>query len=122
MRTPAVREYLLGIGKRWIDFGIDGWRLDVANEIDDDYFWREFRDRVKGANPEAYIVGEVWVDASHWLKGDMWDAVMNYIFTRACIAFFIGEDVDEGELKRTSLYPCRAKRRGGVREEYRGVA
>ena len=57
------------------------------------------------ANPEAYIVGEVWTDAPRWLQGDMWDAVMNYQFTRACIAFFIGEDVDEQELRRTSLYP-----------------
>jgi neopullulanase len=105
IQTPAVREFLFDAARHWIDFGIDGWRLDVANEIEDDAFWREFRTRVRDGNPEAYIVGEVWVDASHWLKGDMWDAVMNYLFTRACIAFFIGEDVDEGELKRTSLYP-----------------
>lgn len=105
VRTKAVREFLLGIGRRWIDFGIDGWRLDVANEIDDDDFWREFRRRVKGANPDAYIVGEVWAESRRWLRGDMWDAVMNYMFTRACIAFFIGPDVDEAELKRTSLHP-----------------
>jgi neopullulanase len=103
--SPEVREFLWGIGRRWIDFGIDGWRLDVPNEIDDDSFWREFRHRVKDGNPEAYIVGEVWSDALRWLKGDMWDAVMNYQFTRACIAFFIGKDVDEEDLRRTSLYP-----------------
>jgi cyclomaltodextrinase / maltogenic alpha-amylase / neopullulanase len=105
VQTPAVREFLLGIGRTWVDFGIDGWRLDVANEIDDDSFWQEFRHRIKAANPEAYIVGEVWGDSSRWLRGDMWDAVMNYLFTRACIAFFIGDIVDEAELKRTSLYP-----------------
>jgi cyclomaltodextrinase / maltogenic alpha-amylase / neopullulanase len=103
--TPAVREFLLRIGREWIDFGIDGWRLDVANEIDDDLFWREFRHRVKSGNPEAYIVGEVWGDSSRWLQGEMWDAVMNYLFTRACIAFFIGDSVDEVELKRTCLHP-----------------
>lgn len=106
IKAPAVREFLLGVARKWIDFGIDGWRLDVANEIDDDDFWREFRRRVRAGNPEAYIVGEVWVDSSRWLKGDMWDAVMNYIFTRACIAFFIGESVDESELRRTCLYPA----------------
>ena len=89
--SPDVREFLWGIGRKWIEFGIDGWRLDVPNEIDDDDFWREFRIRVRAVNPEAYIVGEVWTDAERWLKGDMWDAVMNYQFTRACIAFFIGE-------------------------------
>jgi len=89
----------------WIEFGIDGWRLDVPNEIDDDSFWREFRQRVRAANPEAYIVGEVWTDAERWLEGDMWDAVMNYQFTRACLAFFIGEAVNEDDLRRTSLFP-----------------
>jgi cyclomaltodextrinase len=103
-----VREFLWDIGRKWIDLGIDGWRLDVANEIDDDSFWREFRRRVKGANPEAYIVGEVWTESVRWLKGDMWDAVMNYPFTRACISFFIGSDVDEDELRRTSLFPSHA--------------
>ncbi len=104
--TPAVREYLLGIGRKWIDFGIDGWRLDVANEIDDDSFWREFRARVRVGNPEAYIVGEVWNDSTHWLNGgDMWDAVMNYQFTRACLAFFAGSNLNTDDLKRTSLHP-----------------
>jgi neopullulanase len=105
-KTPAVREFLWGIGRKWIDFGIDGWRLDVASEIDDDEFWREFRSRVRAGNPEAYIVGEVWADSRRWLQGDMWDAVMNYLFTRACIAFFIGKEVDEPELKRTCLFPA----------------
>jgi neopullulanase len=103
---PAVREFLWGIARKWIDFGIDGWRLDVANEIDDDDFWREFRRRVKAGNPEAYIVGEIWSEARRWLRGDMWDAVMNYMFTRACISFFVGVDLDESELRRTSLYPA----------------
>jgi neopullulanase len=101
--TPAVREFLWGIGRKWIDFGIDGWRLDVPNEIDDDAFWREFRSRVRAGNPEAYIVGEVWSEAKRWLHGDMWDAVMNYLFTRACIAFFIGAAVDRDELAKTSF-------------------
>jgi cyclomaltodextrinase / maltogenic alpha-amylase / neopullulanase len=101
--TPAVREFLWGIGRKWIDFGIDGWRLDVPNEIDDESFWREFRRRVRAGNPEAYIVGEVWTEARRWLKGDMWDAVMNYLFTRACVAFFIGEAVDHQELAKTSF-------------------
>ncbi len=91
---PEVREFLWGIARTWVEFGIDGWRLDVPNEIDDDAFWREFRVRVRAVNPDAYIVGEVWTDSQRWLKGDMWDAVMNYQFTRACIAFFIGETCD----------------------------
>jgi neopullulanase len=107
VKTPAVREFLWEIGRRWIDFGIDGWRLDVPNEIDDDAFWREFRRRVKLANPEAYIVGEVWHEAQRWLQGDMWDGVMNYLFTRACIGFFIGGNVDRDQLERTTLSSAR---------------
>jgi neopullulanase len=103
---PEVREFLWGIARKWVELGIDGWRLDVPNEIEDDSFWREFRVRVRGANPDAYIVGEVWSDAPRWLQGDMWDAVMNYQFTRACIAFFIGDGLKEDELRKTSLHPA----------------
>lgn len=103
IQTPAVREFLLDVARRWIDFGIDGWRLDVANEIEDDAFWRDFRRRVRQGNPEAYIVGEVWTESQRWLQGDMWDAVMNYLFTRACIGFFIGDQADRTELDRTTL-------------------
>ena len=62
--------------------------------------------RVRSVNPDAYIVGEVWSEAQRWLQGDMWDAVMNYQFTRACIAFFIGENVNLEDLSRTSLHPA----------------
>ncbi len=66
---------------------IDGWRLDVANEIDHD-FWREFRKVVKKENPEALIVGEIWHEASEWVRGDQFDCVMNYSVQYACIDFF----------------------------------
>lgn len=103
IETRAVREFLWNVGRQWVEFGIDGWRLDVANEIEDDDFWREFRARVRGANSETYIVGEVWHEAQHWLRGDMWDAVMNYLFTRACVGFFIGDAVNREELEKTTL-------------------
>lgn len=92
-QNPQVREFIMRVAEYWIEQGIDGWRLDVPAEIDDDDFWREFRRRVKSRNPEAYIVGEVWHRANRWLDGDQFDAVMNYQFTRACISFFV--DVDE---------------------------
>src|SRR5262249_14741129 len=101
--TKAVREFLWGIARKWIDFGIDGWRLDVPNEIDDDDFWREFRSPGRARNPEAYIVGEVGREAKRWLGGHMWDAVMNYLFPRACIACFIGTAVNRDELAKTSF-------------------
>lgn len=80
---PEVREYLLEVATYWVEeMGIDGWRLDVANEVDH-AFWREFREAVKRADPEAYILGEVWHDSRAWLRGDQFDAVMNYLFTDA---------------------------------------
>ncbi|GGQ95483.1 glycoside hydrolase family 13 protein [Deinococcus ruber] len=92
--TQAVREFLWKVAEYWMQMGIDGWRLDVPNEIDDDEFWREFRRRVKAINPEAYIVGEIWGDAHRWLEGDQFDAVMNYPFTRPCIAYFGVDSID----------------------------
>lgn len=92
--TPAVREFLWGVARYWIEFGIDGWRLDVPAEINDDEFWRTFRHRVKAANPEAYIVGEIWDEADRWLQGDQFDAVMNYGVARAAIGFFAAATFD----------------------------
>jgi cyclomaltodextrinase / maltogenic alpha-amylase / neopullulanase len=105
--NPQVREYLMQVGEYWVREGIDGWRLDVPAEIKDDSLWRELRQRVKAQNPEAYIVGEIWHDARHWLRGDQFDAVMNYLFTKLCIEFFIGVDVDPSLIKGTSLWPVR---------------
>ncbi len=93
--TPAVREFLWSVGEYWISKGIDGWRLDVPNEIDDDEFWREFRRRVKNINPQAYIVGEIWGDASRWLEGDQFDAVMNYVFTTIAFEFLAGNKIQK---------------------------
>ena len=102
-RTPAVREFILDVARHWIDFGIDGWRLDVPSEIDDDSFWQEFRRRVKSANPEAYLVGEIWEDARRWLQGDQFDAVMNYLFTKAVLGYF-SDNLDLAEVHRAGGY------------------
>ncbi|GAB1471080.1 glycoside hydrolase family 13 protein [Chloroflexota bacterium] len=91
--SPAVREFLFSVAEHWVRLGIDGWRLDVPTEIDDDAFWREFRNRVRAINPEAYIVGEIWHEAQRWLQGDQYDAIMNYDVTKPCLAFF-GKKMD----------------------------
>jgi cyclomaltodextrinase / maltogenic alpha-amylase / neopullulanase len=103
--NEEVREFLFDVAEFWVKFGIDGWRLDVPAEIDDDKFWRTFRKRVKAANPEAYITGEIWHDARRWLKGDQFDAVMNYLFTKLCIEFFIGANADAQLVHGSSLWP-----------------
>ncbi|KGX92716.1 cyclomaltodextrinase [Pontibacillus halophilus JSM 076056 = DSM 19796] len=86
--NEQVKEYLLGVAKYWVEeFDIDGWRLDVANEVDHQ-FWREFRQTVKSAKEDAYILGEIWHDSMPWLQGDQFDAVMNYPFTEASLNLF----------------------------------
>jgi cyclomaltodextrinase len=89
--NPQVKEYIMQIGEYWLHHGIDGWRLDVPNEIETEGFWQEFRSRVKAINPEAYIVGEIWSDASQWLDGTQFDGVMNYMFAVPTIAFTAGD-------------------------------
>ena len=86
--NPAVREFIFGVARHWLELGIDGWRLDVPEDIDDDSFWQEFRQVVKSANPDAYILGEIWHEAQRWLQGDQFDAVMNYPFASAAMGFF----------------------------------
>lgn len=86
--NAEVREYFCGVGQYWIEeFGVDGWRLDVASEVDDG-FWRAFRSAVKAVKPDALLVGEVWETARHWLDGDMFDSTMNYDFRKHCRRFF----------------------------------
>lgn len=90
---PYLRQYFCDVGTYWIrEFDIDGWRLDVANELDDG-FLRAFRCAVKAAKPDALIVGEVWENAAHYLNGDMLDSAMNYDFRRYCRRFFAEEAV-----------------------------
>jgi Glycosidases len=84
----AVKDYFVAVGRYWIhEFKIDGWRLDVANEIDRN-FWREFRNGVKEENPEAVLIGEVWENSEIWLRGDIFDSTMNYDFRKHCLDFF----------------------------------
>jgi neopullulanase len=102
--TPAVREYLFDVAEYWIKFGADGWRLDVATEIDDDSFWQEFRNRVRAINPEAYIVAEIWHESQRWLQGDQFDAIMNYDVTRPVISFFANGKLDLKVLHQQTNY------------------
>jgi cyclomaltodextrinase len=88
IHNPGVREYILDVAKYWLEFGIDGWRLDVATEIEDPSFWQDFHRAVKTTNPDAYIVGECWEESMPWLQGDQFDAVMNYYTGWAALKFF----------------------------------
>jgi len=101
--NSGVRDYLFDVARYWIDFGVDGWRLDVPADIDDDSFWQEFRQVVKGANPDAYICGEIWHEAQRWLGGDQFDSVMNYVFTWNTLSFF-GADTLRNDWSHSDLH------------------
>ena len=89
-----VREYLISVATYWMEKGIDGWRLDVPDEIPFD-FWIEFRERVKEINPRAWILGEIWGDASPWLQGDGFDGVMNYRIGWSTLCWAGGEKLQK---------------------------
>jgi cyclomaltodextrinase / maltogenic alpha-amylase / neopullulanase len=95
--NPEVKEYLLEVGRYWVrEFDIDGWRLDVANEVDH-AFWREFRHEVKKIKSDLYILGEIWHDSMPWLRGDQFDAVMNYPFTTNILNLFAKRTISNKE-------------------------
>lgn len=80
--NPEVQRFVLDVALYWLRrCGIDGWRLDVGDEIAHS-FWKTFRREIKAEFPEALIIGEVWHYAPDFLRGDEWDTVMNYPFYR----------------------------------------
>lgn len=104
--NPAVREYLMQVGEYWIrNFDIDGWRLDVPTHITTPGFWEEFRERMRAIRPDLYLVGEIWREAADWLRGDRFDATMNYVFAAAAIAFAGADRVSENLVRDRSYDP-----------------
>ena len=89
--TQAVREYIFSAARYWLEQGIDGWRLDVPNEIDDDAFWAEFRRIVKRVNPRAALIGEIWEIDPRWVDEAHFDGLMNYPVRKALLAYLNGE-------------------------------
>ena len=92
-KNEEVQSFVIKVAEYWLTKGIDGWRLDVPEEINDQSFWRRFRKACKAIKPDCYITGEIWGDGSRWLKGDMFDAVMNYRLSLPCISFFAGDKI-----------------------------
>ncbi|HCL00814.1 MAG TPA: alpha-glycosidase, partial [Lachnoclostridium phytofermentans] len=89
--NEEVRKFLIDIACYYIkEFDIDGWRLDVSDEISHD-FWRLFRKEIKKIKEDCVIIGENWHDAYPFLMGDQFDSIMNYSFTKACLDYFAFE-------------------------------
>lgn len=95
--NPEVRGYFMKVCAHWIrEYGVDGWRLDVANEVDR-VFWRAFKQIGREIDPESVMIGEIWESAESWLRGDMFDSTMNYDFRKNCRDFFGTEKINAVE-------------------------
>ena len=95
--NPEVMKYLCEVGTYWIEEAdIDGWRLDVANEINHD-FWRKFRSAVREKKQECFLIAEIWEDSNIWLQGDQFDSSMNYTFSYLCRDFFATRSISVSE-------------------------
>ncbi|MCR5580470.1 MAG: glycoside hydrolase family 13 protein [Pseudobutyrivibrio sp.] len=95
-QSEELYNYVLDIGRKWVSppYNCDGWRLDVAADLGhseefNHKFWRDFRDAVKGANPNAIILAEHYGNPSSWLAGDQWDTIMNYDAFMEPLTFFL---------------------------------
>ncbi|HOT93491.1 MAG TPA: alpha-amylase family glycosyl hydrolase [Anaerolineae bacterium] len=86
--VPALRTYIYSdtqaIARYWLTQGADGWRLDVAGDVDPS-FWRDWRDDIRAAKADAITIAEEWGDASRFILGDQLDSTMNYRFRNAII-------------------------------------
>lgn len=84
-------KYLLDSTEYWLKTAdVDGVRLDVPGEVPF-WFWKLFNQRVKSVKPDAYIVGELWGNASEYVRPGVYDAVMNYAFFRDPVLKFLGQ-------------------------------
>lgn len=117
--VPPVRQYFFNITRRWMDpngdgdpsDGVDGWRLDVAEDVAP-AFWEDWYQLVKSINPNAYVVGEIWHEAPEWIAEKRFDALMNYPLAEIMVDFFIDcktrisvAEFDERLKKLRKAYP-----------------
>lgn len=91
MDHPEAADYMMEVAKYWVrEAGIDGWRLDVANEVSPD-FWVRFRRELKAEFPDLLLIGEIMHASGPWLRGDRFDGGMNYVLRDALLEFFAGQ-------------------------------
>ena len=114
---PSYLDYIIhakeSVSKQWIKLGAKGWRLDVVDELPDE-FLKMLRNAVKGEDPEAVLIGEVWEDASNklsygqkreYLLGKELDSVTNYPFRKTLLDFVLGSiNASEVHCRLMSLF------------------
>jgi len=101
--NPSYRQFIYGseesVISKWLNIGVAGWRLDVADELPDEFI-RELRQAINRISPNAVLIGEVWEDASNkisysklreYFLGEELDATMNYPFRASFLRFILGQ-------------------------------
>ena len=112
-RNPEYRDFICGgvVGK-WMDAGVSGWRLDVVDELSDE-FLDDLRRAVKKKNPDGVLIGEVWEDATdkvsygmrrRYLRGEQMDSVMNYPLRNGVISYIRDGECDTLRLATETIY------------------
>lgn len=92
--NPEVQRFILDVMDYWIrEFQIDGWRLDVADEVDESV-WMEARVKLKQKYPDLLLLGETWGQGLRLLDGSQMDCIMNYTFRDAVRDFIAFEKID----------------------------
>jgi len=104
--NPEVKEYLFKVVRRWLNFGADGWRVDVPNElVKAKEFFDEMRQLVKMEKEDAYLLAEIWQLDPSWVQGDQFDSLMNYALGRDILLNFARGSIDgENTLASLSRY------------------
>lgn len=119
--NPTYRQFIYGsdesVVSKWLNMGVAGWRLDVADELPDDFIL-ELRQAIKSIRPDAVLIGEVWEDASNkvsygkqreYFSGNELDSTMNYPFRASFLRFLLGQsdsrDVHQEIMSLYENYP-----------------
>ena len=104
--NPEVKEYLFKVVRHWLNFGADGWRVDVPNElVKAKEFFNEMRRVARMEKEDAYLIAEIWQLDSSWVKGDQFDSLMNYALGRDILLNFVKGSIDgESTLANLSRY------------------
>ncbi len=104
LKNPEVEKYITDVACYWIrECDIDGWRLDVGDEISH-FFWKRFRKAIKAVKKDMLIIGEIWHYAGDFLEGDEWDTVMNYPFYLNLIDLLADEKINVSQFVQNLGY------------------
>lgn len=104
--NPQVMDYFTEICRYWVEeWGIDGIRFDVGNEISHAFIKKLHRE-LKEINPELFLLGEIWHDSVQWLLGDEYDSVMNYPFVESMNDFWVDASGDGVKMDSREFMYC----------------